>query len=909
MPLLACYGLLVSASPSPSLAATKTVGFVRQLASHGAAVAVVTAEGSIAYRELAERVEDLSGRLGDRRRLVLVAARNDVESLVAYLAALSAGHPVLLVPGDHPAAMASLTAAWDPDVVVRGSQIEERRDGSAHELNRDLALLLSTSGSTGSPKLVRLSHTNLQANAESIADYLGIEQSDRAATTLPMYYCYGLSVINSHLLRGASLLLTDQSVVDPCFWDLFQQEQATTFAAVPHTFDLLDRVGFAEMDLPHLRYVTQAGGRLAADRVQRYAELGRRQGWDLFVMYGQTEATARMAYLPPELAHVHPTSIGVPVPGGSLRLRPVSDHPDPEVGELVYSGPNVMLGYADAPDDLALGRVIDSLDTGDLARRTTEGLFEIVGRRSRFIKVFGLRIDLQRAEEVFAELGLTVCCAGDRDQLVIAVEGGHDARIVGQLAATELGVPARAVRVCPVEAVPRIPSGKPDYAAVAALGRAASSTGRSVEAAATPPVVDVAVLRALYAELLDVPEVRDDDTFVSLGGDSLSYVETSIRLEELLGELPTGWHTTAVRELAPGVAEPRTRRGRAVETSVALRALAIVLVVATHAGLLDIKGSAHVLVAVAGFNFARFQLTSSSRSQRLRRLLGSVGRVAVPSMVWITGAYLLTDRYGIENVFLLNAVLGPPQWTTQWDFWFVEVLVLTVLTLAALLSVPWVDRAERRSPFAVACALLGIGLVWRFDLTGFDVLHTKPVLWLFALGWASAKAATSWQRVAITGVVLATVPGFFGDPRRDGVILAGVLLLLWAPTVGCPAWLSRPAAVLASASLYIYLTHWQVYPHLDDVSPLLAVLASLTVGAAYWQLSARVMRRRARRRAVGGAAHRTGDDRRRPRVEDLPRPRRGTKSAATPVPASVGLPHARTRGRCADEGQAGGGAW
>ncbi|HEU4426858.1 MAG TPA: AMP-binding protein, partial [Pilimelia sp.] len=273
------------------LAGTRTVPFARDLAAHGDRTAIVTRDGALSYRELAARVSATARRLGTERRLILLAAGNSVDALVAYLAALGAGHPILLVPGDSAEAVGSLAAAYDPDVVIgpAGGRwiIDERRAVSAHALHPDLALLLSTSGSTGSPKLVRLSHGNLQANAESIAEYLGIRPGDRAATTLPMHYCYGLSVINSHLLRSAGLILTALSVADSCFWELFRRARGTTFAGVPYTFDLLDRVGFAGMRLPHLRYVTQAGGRLAADRVARYAALGRRQGWDLFVMYGQ----------------------------------------------------------------------------------------------------------------------------------------------------------------------------------------------------------------------------------------------------------------------------------------------------------------------------------------------------------------------------------------------------------------------------------------------------------------------------------------------------------------------------------------------------------------------------------------------------------------------------------------------
>ncbi len=207
-------------------------------------------------------------------------AANTIGSVVAYLAALRGRHSVLLAAGD--AAMRSLYATYDPDVTMTaedGWAVHQRRNLPAHELDPDLALLLSTSGSTGSSKLVRLSRQNLHANAEAIVSYLGITTDDRAVTTLPMRYCYGPSVINSHLHRGASLVLTELSVLDPCLWKALRATGATSFAGVPHTFEQLDRIGFDTMVLPTLRYLTQAGGRLHPDAVRRYAALGQRDGW------------------------------------------------------------------------------------------------------------------------------------------------------------------------------------------------------------------------------------------------------------------------------------------------------------------------------------------------------------------------------------------------------------------------------------------------------------------------------------------------------------------------------------------------------------------------------------------------------------------------------------------------------
>ncbi|WP_457973023.1 AMP-binding protein [Arthrobacter sp. D1-17] len=805
------------------------------LARHGDRPAVLTSDGVLTYRELACRVDDLAARLGTGRRLVVLAARNDLDSLVSYLAALSAGHVLLLAPADKPEALASLLGAYDPDVLLRPGDgggtplLEERRTGSRHELHPELALLLSTSGSTGSPKLVRLSHTNLTANAEAIAEYLHIGPEDRAATTLPLHYCYGLSVINSHLIRGAGLVLTDLSVVDPCFWDLFRNRQATSFAAVPYTFELLERVGFAEADLPHLRYVTQAGGRLAPKNVRSWAETGQRRGWDLFVMYGATEATARMAYLPPDLAADHPETIGVPVPGGAFRIDPVEDLAD---GELVYTGPNVMLGYAESPEDLALGRNVHELRTGDLARRHPNGLYEVVGRRSRFVKIVGLRVDLGQVERIFADMGISAAAAGSDDLLVVAVEGDHDAGMLTKVLSGTVGLPRTAVAVHPVESLPRLATGKLDYPAVRRLAVSDSAAAPTVSSA--PATEGPADIRRIFAEVLECSQVADNDTFVSLDGDSLSYVAISVRLEQALGQLPPDWHLVPVKELERRRKPKRLRIVSFLETSIVLRAAAIVCIVATHVGLFTFQ-IAHLLFVVAGYNFARFQL-AGERAPRLRRQLRGLARIAVPSMAFIAVAYLLTDHYTIANIFLLNAMLGPEELTTQWHFWFVEMLVYVLLAVTALLAIPWAERCERRAPFCFALGLVALALLSRYDIVDPGLPKPAPVFWLFALGWALARARTGLQRWTVSIITLLTLPGFFHNTVREAAVAAGVLLLVWVPALPVPAVLRRAIGWLAAASLFIYLTHWLVYPVLLSINPFLAVLASLVLGVGYWSL-------------------------------------------------------------------------
>jgi acyl-CoA synthetase (AMP-forming)/AMP-acid ligase II len=813
-----------------------TAPFWAELPSFGDRPALITPAGTVTYAGLASRVAELVARLGTTRRLVVIEGGNDVDTVVAYLAALSGRHPAVLAPS------AEAVASYDPDVVIRAGSLVERRSGTAHDLHPDLALLLSTSGSTGSPKLVRLSHANLTSNTAAIVSYLQIRSADVAPTTLPLHYCFGLSVLNSHLAVGAAVLVTEESVTSADFWEAFRAAGCTTLAGVPYTFDLLDRVGFTSMDLPSLRYLTQAGGRLDPATVRRYAERGQQRGFDLIVMYGQTEATARMAYLPPDLALSCAGAVGTPVPGGSFSLA--AD------GELIYSGDNVMLGYALTADDLARGRDVTELRTGDLARLRPDGLFEITGRKCRFAKVFGLRIDLERVERVLASEGLMVHCADGGDRVVVAVDVSSRPAPswLADRAAEAAGLPVGAIQLLPLNQVPRLASGKPDYQAI--VDSSHEFHRIPCETRASP--VD---LERLFAHILRRDHVTPDDSFVSLQGDSLSYVEMSVRLEEALGTLPANWHTTPIRDLT--TTRGKRRWGRSLETNVLLRAIAIVLIVGSHADLFMLLGGAHVLLGVVGYNFARFFLTDSPRLDRVRHLTGSIARIAVPAMVWCALAMSWDPEVTWRNVMLVNGIIGPRGWDDSWHYWFIEAVVYTLAGLAVLLAVPGFDRLERRWPFWLPMGLAVVALLTRYDvveLRGGDHIHRATVVfWLFALGWATAKATRPVHRLLISGVVVATVPGFFEQGERTVVVIVGTLLLVWLRSVRIPTFLAAPVGTLAGASLYIYLSHWQIYPYVERGGHyLLATVVSLAAGTVLWALVTRLPEiRRPRIRAIG----------------------------------------------------------
>jgi hypothetical protein len=221
-------------------------------------------------------------------------------------------------------------------------------------------------------------------------------------------------------------------------------------------------------------------------------------------------------------------------------------------------------------------------------------------------------------------------------------------------------------------------------------------------------------------------------------------------------------------------------------------------------------------------------------------------------MAFIAVAFLITDNYAPANIVLLNAFLGPEGVSTQWHFWFIEILVYLLLAATALLAIPWADRAERRFPLLFPLALTGVGLLTRYELVNPGVPHTAPALWLFALGWAIARSRTVAQRCLVSVIAVLTIPGFFENPGREATLLAGILLLIWLPSIPVPQVLRRLMVVLASASLYAYLVHWVVYPPLAGISPALAVAGSLAAGVAYWALCLRLMGAVNRRRAGAG---------------------------------------------------------
>lgn len=440
-----------------------------------------------AYSRLFETSEAIAEKIPPRSLVFLVCSNTPV-SIAAYVGFINHGIVPVMVDRDLDEDLfRRLMKQYAPAYVfaeeshfdflahyarildLEGHILYDMKEQHPYPLHEELALLMTTSGSTGSPKLVRQSYRNLQSNIDSIISYLHIGTAERAITNLPMHYVYGLSIINTHLYAGASLVVTEKSILQREFWNLFKEKEVTSFSGVPYTYAMLKRIRFFRMDLPALRTLTQAGGKLDPELHAEFAEFAAQEGKSFVVMYGAAEATARMGYLPPQHTLEKIGAMGIAIPGGRFEL--VDDtgrviHEVNSVGELVYYGENVTLGYAMEGSDLARGDERGGrYETGDLAQCDMDGFYTVVGRKSRFLKVFGKRTNLQEVEHILRQQfgEIEVACGGIDDHLYIFVTQKDLVEEVVPFLRVKLGLHHSAFTARFIAEIPKNPSGKTVY--------------------------------------------------------------------------------------------------------------------------------------------------------------------------------------------------------------------------------------------------------------------------------------------------------------------------------------------------------------------------------------------------------------------------------------------------------------
>lgn len=846
--------------------------FASRLELFAEAPAIITHDGKVvSYNALAKLADDFSSQFSKNgKQLLLLAANNSLESVVAYLAALRSGVPVILIPHDKPDTFENIFNQFKPTITYRpensGYKLEQYLEAESASVNfpSKLAVLLSTSGTTGSAKLVKLSASNVNANAKSIAEYLQLSASERAITSLPMYYSYGLSVINSHLSIGASLVLTEDSVIDESFWQLFNRHQCTSFAGVPYSYELLKRSGFENRQIPSLRYMTQAGGKLPNELIEYYALLAEKKGWRFYVMYGQTEATARMSYLPPDKILSHLGSMGVPIPQGRFELIDEKGQlitTANQSGELIYHGPNVMMGYATSRENLYDASSLTELRTGDVAWRDEDGFYYISGRKSRFLKIFGNRIGLDDLESSLRGLGYVTICGGtDKHLIVLTLEQGKRAEIE-RILAEKFSLTSQYASVEEVKDFPLLPSGKIDYAKLVKMSEAKVLADDAEQA--THPKYSWRILLGIkreqeklsafdiFSKVFIASEVTQESSFESLNGDSLNYVQMMILLEKKLGQLPENWQKLSISEIERLHIAPQSYV-QSVETNVVLRAVAILAIMLNHLYLFsvtNIAGGAALLMVLAGYSLAQFQLAPLFAGQVWGTIWPYLKKIIIPYLVicvvLIIKRALSNEPLQYDILFMVSN-LYRLETTAFGNFWFIQVLVQCIVVLGIVFSIKkfrtyakenmWKYSLLLLSFFVFSCFL--INSFWNTTALSFQVPHIY--LPLIVIGWCASVGKSNKQKLLLFGFAIL----IFSAMRWLGLwfisqyiwLMVGTFLLLFIPSIKIFSFVKPLVVEIAAAAYFIYLTHLFILHfirYITDNGPLRYVLLVIFCLLAY----------------------------------------------------------------------------
>lgn len=415
------------------------------------------------------------------RTLIFILNNNSVGAAMGYLGAMI-NHivPLMLASAMDKELLDELLNVYHPeyiwkpvDLIEENEQILTEKCAYAlvatgmkpYPLYEDLSLLLTTSGSTGSPKLVRHSYNNLEAQARNISKFFEMDGTEKPMVDLPINYTMGLSVLNSHLYVGATALLTSLNPISSKYWEFLKSNEATSLTNVPYYYEILKKLRFFRMDLPSLRIISQGGGRMNDELYQECAEYAHTTGRKFIPTYGQTEGSARMAYLPADLALEKCGSIGRAIPNGRLYL--VDDEGNQiktpgVVGEMVYEGPNVTLGYAQKGEDLALGDERHGiLYTGDMVKTDEDGCFYIVGRKKRFLKLWGYRVGLDECENIIKSAFDVECaCVGNDECMKIYVTTEQEHEIIKRYIADKTNINSSAFKIIYIDKIPRNEAGK-----------------------------------------------------------------------------------------------------------------------------------------------------------------------------------------------------------------------------------------------------------------------------------------------------------------------------------------------------------------------------------------------------------------------------------------------------------------
>lgn len=439
---------------------------------------------TLSYSQIISLAETIEHQVSPRS-LFFVLTRNDIGGIAMVMSTILSGNvPLILSANIDSQLLENLITTYSPQFIIMPDDMSNsdsdiifsrfnysiRATGYPPcRMHNGLSHLLPTSGSTGSPKLVRHKYDNIEAAGLNISTFFGLTAADRPLMVLPLHYTMGLSMVFSHLKVGATILITDLSMTDPRFWKFIKDEKATSFTGVPFSYEILDKMRFTRMKLPDLKVLTQGGGKMPTELNMKFAEYCRDNNKKWIATYGQSEGTARMAWLPPEYAISKIGSIGIAVPNGVLSLRDADGNfitESPATGEMCYAGKNVTMGYARCREDLALGDERNGfLPTGDIAYRDADGFYFICGRLSRFLKIYGNRIGLDECEHILkATIKCECACTGNDNCLIVYLTDADYTETAKAALIEAVHLPANVIKIRIINSLPKNEAGKILYA-------------------------------------------------------------------------------------------------------------------------------------------------------------------------------------------------------------------------------------------------------------------------------------------------------------------------------------------------------------------------------------------------------------------------------------------------------------
>tara|TARA_B110000008_G_C16921446_1_gene544933 strand:- start:47 stop:1468 length:1422 start_codon:yes stop_codon:yes gene_type:complete len=409
-------------------------------------IAIIDQEYSdLSYQQVLVETDKINKKIKNKS-LILIVSENSIGSLLAYIFCILNNQVAIIIDSKTTKQnILKVFKNYQPNFVFLSKKkknifkkicsekytffdqiLMKNQKNKKKKLNKSLSILLSTSGSMGSIKFVKLSKGNLKHNTNSIINYLKITRQDSSITNLPISYSYMLSVINTHLEVGASIIISKYSLIEKKFWETIKNSKITSFNGVPYTYEIITKIGLKNIKIDTLRYLTHAGGKIEKNKLKEIIKFCNKNKLKFFSMYGQTEASPRISYLKPKFSEKKIGSIGKGIPGtkiyiidnsGKKVLKPLVE------GEIICEGKNVFMGYSKNCDDLEKPNKKNyKLRTGDLGFFDKDGFFYVTSRINKIAKIFGNRVDLGALENFMSQKGYKVACLSNNNKIFIFIE-------------------------------------------------------------------------------------------------------------------------------------------------------------------------------------------------------------------------------------------------------------------------------------------------------------------------------------------------------------------------------------------------------------------------------------------------------------------------------------------------------